>query len=113
MAGVKFDPLLGQLRTTDSGGGSGITRSIASVSTATTAGATAATDYVYLVSGITTLTLPTAVSNLNKYTVKNTGSNAVTVATTSSQQIDGTTTITLNPLDSVDLISNGTNWYII
>jgi hypothetical protein len=94
-------------------GGSGITRSIASVSTATTAGATAATDYVYLVSGITTLTLPTAVSNLNKYTVKNTGSNAVTVATTSSQQIDGTTTITLNPLDSVDLISNGTNWYII
>jgi fructose-1,6-bisphosphatase/inositol monophosphatase family enzyme len=113
MAGVKFDPLLGQLRTTDSGGGSGITRSIASVSTATTAGATAVTDYVYLVSGITTLTLPTAVSNLNKYTVKNTGSNAVTVATTSSQQIDGTTTITLNPLDSVDLISNGTNWYII
>jgi hypothetical protein len=95
------------------GGGSGITRSIASVSTATTAGATAATDYVYLVSGITTLTLPTAVSNLNKYTVKNTGSNAVKVATTSSQQIDGTTTITLNPLDSVDLISNGTNWYII
>jgi len=51
-------------------GGSGITRIVASIATGTTAGATASTDYVFFVTGTTTLTLPTAVGNTNKYTVK-------------------------------------------
>lgn len=94
-------------------GMSGISRSIASVSSPTTAGATANIDYVYLVSGITTLTMPTAVGNQNKYTVKNTGSNTVTIATTSGQTIDGSASITLPVANtSVDLISNGANWNV-
>lgn len=94
-------------------GGSGVTRSVVVTASPVTAGATAATDYVYLTSGTTTITLPTAVSNTNLYTIKNTGSNTVTVATTSSQTIDGTTTITIAPLASVDVISNNANWNVI
>jgi hypothetical protein len=95
------------------GGGSGIVRSISSISSPTTAGATAATDYVYFVSGTTTLTLPTAVGNTNRYTVKNTGSNVVTIDTTSSQTIDGALTYTLNVPYAVDIVSDGSGWFII
>jgi hypothetical protein len=101
-----------------SSGSGGITRSINSISTATTGGATAATDYVYLVSGTTTFTLPTAVSNTNLYTVKNTGTATVTIATTSSQTVTvanntALTTITVAPGDSYQIISNNTNWQVI
>lgn len=93
--------------------GSGITRSVTSISTPTTAGATAATDYVYMVSGTTTLTLPTAVGNTNRYTVNNVGVATVTVATTSSQTINGSTTVTL-PISGMTLefISDSANWTI-
>jgi hypothetical protein len=96
-----------------SGGSSGITRSISNISTATTAGATAATDYTYVVTGTTTVTLPTAVSNTNQYTITNSGSNTVTVATTSSQTINGSTSVTL-PIATMSLtfVSNGSNWVI-
>ena len=95
-------------------GGSGIVRSISSVSTPTTAGATASTDYVYLVSGATTLTLPTAVGNTNRYTVKNVGSGTVTVATTAAQTIDGgsTAVLTASLQGSIDLVSDNSNWNI-
>jgi hypothetical protein len=91
-----------------------ITRSINSISSPATAGAGDFTDYVYLVSGTTTLTLPTAVGNANKYAVKNSGSNTVTIATTSSQTIDGSSTATLPVANtSLDLISDGANWKVI
>ena len=95
-------------------GGSGITRSVNSISSPATAGATAATDYVYFVSGTTTLTLPTAVGNLNRYSIKNVGVNTVTISTTASQTIDGSVGITL-PVQytSVDLISDGANWNVL
>lgn len=94
--------------------GSGITRSVNSISSPATAGATAKTDYVYLVSGTTTLTLPTAVGNTNLYSVKNIGTNTVTIATTSAQTIDGSSTVTLPvKYTSLDLISDGSNWNII
>jgi len=96
-----------------SAGGSGISRSVSSIATPTTAGATAATDYVYFVSSTTTLTLPTAVGNTNLYTVKNTGVATVTIATTSAQTIDGSTTATLTPNTSLDLVSDTANWRII
>jgi hypothetical protein len=93
--------------------GAGITRSVTSTSSPLTAGSAAATDYIYLVSGTTTITLPTAVSNTNVYTVTNSGSNTVTVATTSSQTINGSTSVTL-PISnmSLDFVSNGSNWMI-
>jgi hypothetical protein len=85
------------------------------VSTNTAAGSAASTDYVYLVSGTTTITLPTAVGNTNRYTIKNSGTGVVSIATTSSQTIDGSASpITINVQNvSLDLISNGTNWNII
>lgn len=92
---------------------SGITRTIVVTSGSATMGASASVDYVYLVAGAHTMTLPTAVSNTNRYTVKNNHSAAITVDTTSSQTIDGTTTISINPQSSVDIISNNTNWFII
>lgn len=93
----------------------GITRTVTSISTPITAGATASTDYIYLVSGTTTLTLPTAVGNTNRYTVKNVDASlTTTIATTSAQTIDGSASATLPVSNtSVDLISNGSNWAII
>jgi hypothetical protein len=89
-------------------------RSINSISTNTNAGALAATDYVYFVSGTTTLTLPTAVGNSNRYTVKNTGVATVTIGTTSSQTIDGSASATLSVANtSLDLISDGSNWRVV
>jgi hypothetical protein len=97
-----------------SGSGGGITRSVNNISTTTTAGATASTDYVYLVSGTTTLTMPTAVGNTNRYTIKNVGTNTITINTTSSQTIDGSTSINIAVrYTTLDLISDGTNWNII
>jgi hypothetical protein len=99
---------------TPSGSGGGITRSVNNISTNTTAGAAANTDYVYLISGTTTLTLPTAVGNTNRYTLKNVGTGTVTINTTSSQTIDGSTSITMAVrYTALDVISDGTNWNII
>lgn len=95
------------------GSGSGIVRSINSVSTPTAAGNATTTDYVYLVSGTTTITLPDASLNTNLYTIKNVGNGTVTVATTSAQTIDGSLTITLPvKYTSVDIESDGSNWNV-
>jgi len=93
------------------GGGSGITRSITVTSGNITAGATAATDYVYIISAAHTVTLPTAVGNTNLYTLKNRHTAPVALAFTSGQTADGGG-ITLAPNASVDLISDNTNWVI-
>lgn len=89
--------------------------SINVVSTNTAAGSAASTDYVYLVSGTTTITLPTAVGNTNQYTIKRVGTNTVSIATTSSQTIDGSASpITINVQNvSLTLVSDGSNWNII
>lgn len=95
------------------GGGGGITRSINNVSTPTVMGNTAGIDYVYIVSGNTTVTLPTAVGNTNLMTVKNVGTGTVTVNTTGGQTIDNDSSVIM-PVryTSVDLISDGVNWNI-
>jgi hypothetical protein len=95
--------------------GTGIARSVNSVSTNTAAGSGANVDYVYLVSGTTTITLPTAVGNTNRYTIKNSGTGVVSIATTSGQTIDGSSSpININvQYVSIDLISDGANWEII
>ena len=87
---------------------------VVSVSTNTTAASVMNVNYIYLVSGTTTITLPTAVGNLNQYTIKNVGTNVVTIATTSSQTIDGSTTASLPVMyTSLTLVSDGANWNII
>jgi hypothetical protein len=71
-------------------------------------------DYLIDVTGNTiTVTLPTAVGvNGKNYVIKNRGAGVVTVATTSSQTIDGANTKTLNNNDSIEVISDGSNWII-
>lgn len=91
----------------------GISRTITTISSPVTAGATASTDYVYFVSGTTTLTLPTAVGNTNLYTVKNTGSNTVTVAFTGGQTGDGSVTVTLIPNQTLGFLSDNSNFRIV
>lgn len=96
------------------GGGGGGTVSINSVSTSTNAGSAAGTTYVYYCTGTITITLPTAVGNTNFYYIKNVGTGVVTVATTSSQTIDGSTTITIpTQYQSYTILSNLTNWNIL
>lgn len=94
-------------------GGSGITRLISSISSNQTLGSTASIDYVYFVSGTTTVTMPTAVGNENRYTVKNTGSNTVTIIFTGGQNADGSTSLALTPNTSLDLISDNSNYFIV
>jgi hypothetical protein len=61
-----------------------------------------------------TVTFPTAVGIVGViYHVKNSGTGTITVATTSSQTIDGSLTATLNQFDSITVVSTGTNWIII
>lgn len=67
--------------------------------------------------GAFNVTLPTAASITGRqYTIKriNTGANAVTVNTTSSQTIDGATTYSLSAqYKYVSVVSDGANWLIV
>ena len=96
-------------------GGSGITRSINSITAATTGAATANVDYVYLANGTFTFTLPSAVGNTDIYTIKNIGIGTITITTTAAQTIDtGAAPITITRQNSsLDFISNGANWFLI
>lgn len=71
-----------------------------------------ATDYfINCTSGTFTTTLPTAVSvSGQEYIIKNSGAGVITLATTSSQTIDGTTPGTLIANAVIRLISDGANW---
>ena len=92
----------------------GLDNVIVNISTATAAASAINVNYTYLVTGTTTLTLPTAVGNMNTYTVKNVGNNNVTVATTSSQTIDGSTSALIKvKYTALTLVSDGANWNII
>jgi hypothetical protein len=60
-----------------------------------------------------TVTLPTAVGVTGKvYSIKNSGTGVITLATTSSQTIDGSLTQTLTQYDNLVVFSNGANWII-
>lgn len=60
-----------------------------------------------------TVTLPTAVGNAGQiYIIKNSGSGTITVDTTSSQTLDGQSTITLSQYNSITVESNNSNWSI-
>lgn len=91
----------------------GISRQIISISTNTTAAATASTDYIYLVTGSPTLTLPTAVGNKNIYTVTNVGVGTPIVAFTSGQTGNGSSTVPLTRAGmSLDFVSDNSNFMI-
>jgi hypothetical protein len=94
----------------------GFTRKIVTFTGATSAGSASSTDYVYIgaTSDNINLTMPTAVSNTNRYTVKQTNTGTLTIITTSSQTIDGVTGFALNrQYQAVDLISDNSNWIVV
>jgi hypothetical protein len=74
-----------------------------------------ATDYTIDCTANTfTVTLPTAVNITGRiYNIKNSGTGIITLATTSSQTIDGITTQTLYQYDNINVQSTGANWIII
>ena len=73
------------------------------------------TDAVINATGSVTITLPTAVGLSGRsFVIKNSGTATVTVATTSSQTIDGATTARLSvPYTSITVLSTNANWIII
>src|SRR3990167_10051387 len=99
-----------------SGGGSvgGVVRSIDSISVSSTVGAVAGTDYVVIANAGVKITLPTAASNENLYTIKNTAVSSVLISPNGSDTIDTDTEIILQTqYTAVDLISDGvSNWNI-
>lgn len=65
-------------------------------------------------SGTFTVTLPTAVGITGKsYSVKNSGTGNITLATTSSQTIDGSLTQLIIGGENFLVMSNGANWIVI
>lgn len=98
---------------TPPGSSSGITRTVTVTSGSATAGSTAATDYVYMIAGAHTMSLPAASGNTNRYTFKNNHSANVTIDTVGVETIEGAASISLAPEEAVDIISDGTNFRII
>jgi len=91
---------------------SGTARTVTFSSGSFTAGSAASTDYYYFLEGAHTPTIPTAVSNANKYTFKNRHTAAIAFTTTSSQTIDGigSTLFEIYPGEEITLWSDGANW---
>lgn len=90
----------------------GYTKSVNNISTNTSAGSAANTEYYYICTASLTLTLPTAVGNTNEYNIKVT-SGTLTINTTSSETIDGSTSATISVANTaLTLISDGSNWQI-
>ena len=105
---------------TNTTGGGGASNQVVAVVTKTGAYTITSSDQVVLVdasAGAVTITLPLA-SGVNKYifTVKKIDSsvNAVTIARTSSDTIDGATSQTIgDQYQSLTFVSNGSVWYIV
>lgn len=91
----------------------GISRLIIVIAANTTGAAVGNTDYVYLTTGTFTFTLPTAVGNTNRYSLKVTDNGTITLATTAGQTVDNVAPGLLTFPTSLDFISNNSHWFII
>lgn len=89
------------------------TRVVISVSDDVTMAAASDTDYVYLLDRGAEATLPTAVGNTNRYTVKNLAIGASRLIAPSGQEVDGGRHVRLGRNDAVDVISDGQNWWTV
>lgn len=70
-------------------------------------------DIICVTSGTFTVTLPTAVGcRGSKFTIKNMGTGVVTVDGDGSETIDGIASQQLTQWDSMDVVSDGANWFI-
>lgn len=104
---------------TSNGSGSPPTYQFPAVTAQTTTYAVLTTDSTILASGSAfTITLPTAIGVTGKqYTIKKTDaslSNQITIATTSSQTIDGVTTRKVSTqFEQFTVVSDGANWNVV
>ncbi|MFN3003378.1 hypothetical protein [Mycolicibacterium wolinskyi] len=89
------------------------TRVVISVSDDVTMAAASDTDYVYLLDRGAEATLPTAVGNTNRYTVKNLAIGASRLIAPNGQEVDGGRHVRLGRNDAVDVISDGQNWWTV
>ena len=120
-ADVRYDPSTSGLTaiTTKTAIDELVSSFIKSNSTMTASGTIVLTKYIVYAdatSGDITITLPTAVSKAGRVvSIKrvDTSSNIVTIATTSSETIDGMTGGNLDHYDHLRVISDGSNWLII
>lgn len=96
-----------------SAGLSSLSRSVTTLTGSATLGAAPSTDYLTFVGAGGAPTLPTAVGNTNRYTIKNIHTTDKTVLTTSGQTIDGAASLVVKAGDSFDLVSDGANWRIV
>lgn len=87
------------------------TREVHTVAGDTVMAAAPGVDYVYLVSR-GELTLPTAVGNTSRYTVKSIA-GATRVHAPDGQRVDGGSVVQLGSSDAVDVISDGTDWWTL
>ena len=86
------------------------------VAKTTTYTVVAATDYIIdCTSGTFTVTMPTAVGIAGQsFIIKNSGTGVITIATTSSQTIDGALTFLLSvQYEALTVLSDGANWKIV
>lgn len=92
----------------------GITRIASVISVSSTLAAAALTDYVMFANVGIQVTLPTAISNSNLYTIKNLSVSSVLIGVSAGQTIDGSSTALLPvQYQSLDLMSNGSVWGVI
>jgi hypothetical protein len=72
-----------------------------------------ADDEIVLASGTSTITLPTTPVAGRRYTVKNSGTGTITI-TSASGTIDGAATAVItSQYNSLDFVSDGTNWFTV
>lgn len=96
-----------------SGGGGGAAPVLVSVAANYTALAAANTIYLIVVTAAAIITLPTAVGNTCLYIIKKRTSGAVSVAFTSGQNADGSTSIVItNEYESLSFFSDNSNFNI-
>lgn len=104
----------GNVAITPSGGNTSLVGSLNLTYSAKTAtyGIGASDYYIDCTANSFTVTLPTAVGIAGRvYIIKNSGSSTtITIATTSSQTIDGSAPGTITTLTPVRVVSNGANW---
>lgn len=89
------------------------TREVIVTSGSVTLGTFPGRDYVYLVAGAHTLSLPAAAGNLSRYTIKNNHSANITVDTAGAENIENASSVSVAPEESIDIISDNANYWII
>lgn len=92
-------------------GGGGSAPNVVVNTTANTTLAATAGNYFYFVTGAHLMSLPSP--NTNRYTVKNRHSANITIDTAGPELIEGAASISIPAESAVDLVSNGTNWFVI